>query len=193
MRTLKSVPATFLLRIVLWLVCACTLGGFLSGCSKTTPPKETTSPTKLPFAIFVVPGRTGITMAKKNPDEFYVVLTNISGEPQPVWETWNSWGYQTISFELATSDGKKYIVSKAHEGFTRNFPSTFLVKPGEHQIYTIRLDEQWETHPALTKTDELPITLKAVFEVTPSPEAKEFKVWTGRVESHNYDFSLRQW
>ena len=132
-------------------------------------------------------------MAKKKPDEFYVVLTNVSGLPQAVWESWNSWGYQTISFELTTTDGKKFIVSKRPGMFTVNFPSTFLVKPGEHQVYAIRLDEWWETHPTLPKSDEMPITLKAVYEVTPTPEATQYKVWTGRVESHSYNFTLRQW
>ncbi len=146
-----------------------------------------------PFLLSVVPGRSGITMAKSKPDEFYVVLTNVSREPQPVWETWNSWGYQTISFELTTPDGKKSIVSKGPEDFTINFPSTFLIKSGEHQVYAIRLDEWWETHPALPKREEMPITLKAAYEVTPSPEAIEYKVWTGRLESHSYNFSLRQW
>jgi len=131
-------------------------------------------------------------MAKKKPGEFYVVLTNVSREPQAVWESWNSWGYQAISFELATKDGKEFVLSKRPGIFTVNFPSTFLVEPGEHQVYAIGLDEWWEAHPTLPKRDEMPITLKAVYEVTPTPEAKEFKVWTGRLESHSYIFSLRQ-
>src|SRR5208282_4351813 len=48
---------------------------------------------------------------------------------------------------------------------------TFLIEPGEHQVYAIRLDERWETHPLLPKTDETPITLKAIYEVPPTPEA----------------------
>jgi hypothetical protein len=132
-------------------------------------------------------------MAKNKPNEFYVVLTNVSGEPQAVWETWNSWGYQVISFEITMADGKMFVLSKKQEDFTRNFPSTYLVKPGENQVFAIRLDEWWVTHPALPKSDEMPITLKAVYEVTPTPEATEYKVWTGRIESHSYSFSLRQW
>ena len=132
-------------------------------------------------------------MAKNKPREFYVVLTNVSKGPQSIWEYWNSWGYQAISFELTTADGKKFVLSKKQEEFTANFPSTFIVEPGEHQVYPIRLDEWWETHPALPKRDEMPITLKAVYEVTPTPEATEYKVWTGRLESHSYNFSLRQW
>ena len=146
-----------------------------------------------PFSLSIVPGRSGITMAQNKPDEFYVVLTNVSHEPQAVWENWNSWGYQAISFEVTMADGKKFVLSKKQEEFTMNFPSTFVVEPGEHQVYPIKFDEWWETHPALPKTDEMPIKLKAVYEVTTTPEATQYKVWTGRLESHNYNFSLRQW
>jgi len=98
-----------------------------------------------------------------------------------------------VSSNFIRADRKKFVLSKKQEGFTKNFPSTFGVEPGEHQVYPIKLDERWETHPALPKTDEMPITLKAVYEVSTTPEASQYKVWTGRLESHGYNFSLRQW
>lgn len=110
-----------------------------------------------------------------------------------MWEYWNSWGYQNVSFELTTTDGKKFIVSKRQEEFTRNFPSTFLIESGEHQVYAIRLDESWETHPSLPKLDGVHITLKAIYKVAPTSEAVQFKVWTGRLESRSYNLTLRQW
>jgi hypothetical protein len=69
---------------------------------------------KPPFSIAVVPtdsqdGGGGIEMAHKMPREFYVVLTNISQENQRAWVSWYSWGYQAISFELTTIEGKKFI------------------------------------------------------------------------------------
>ena len=132
-------------------------------------------------------------MANKDPHEFYVVLTNTSKETQAVWESWNSWGYKAISFEFTTTGGRQFVISKRAEIFTRNFPSTFLVQPSEHQVYVIRLDERWEAHPALPKTDEMPIALKAIYEVKPTSEAAQYKVWTGRIESRVYKFNLRQW
>lgn len=74
-----------------------------------------------------------------------------------------------------------------------NIPSTFLVPPGEHQVYAIRLDKWWEARPALSKRDETPIALKAIYEVKPTPEATQYKVWTGRIESRVYKLNLRQW
>lgn len=153
---------------------------------------------KAPFSLSIVPtnssGEVGsITMAESKAREFFVVLTNASKDPQQVWEFWNSWGYQNISFELTTQDGRKFIVSKRQQDFTRNFPSTFLIQPGEHQVYAIHLDKWWETRPILPKADEMLITFKAIYEVPPTPEATQYKVWTGRVESRTYKFKLRQW
>ena len=153
---------------------------------------------KAPFSLSVVPTNShgdvgGITMAQSKARDFYVVLTNVSKDPQPVWEYWNSWRYQTISFELTTAEGRKFVVSKRQQDFTRNFPSTFLIQPGEHQVYALRLDKEWETRPMLAKADEMPITLRAIYEVSPTPEATQYKVWAGRVESSSYKFMLRQW
>ncbi|HEV3219751.1 MAG TPA: hypothetical protein VGZ48_08265 [Candidatus Acidoferrales bacterium] len=153
---------------------------------------------KSPFSISIVPTRSDgnvgeITLANKMSRDFYVVLTNKSQNTQSVWEVSNSWGYQAISFELTSSEGKTYVVSKKLEDFTMNAPSTFLVEAGEHQVFAIRLDKDWETRPVLPKRDEMPITLKAVYEATQSPEASQYKVWTGRVESHSYNITLRQW
>ncbi len=151
-----------------------------------------------PFSLAVVPTRSFgdggiIAMSHDKPQDFYVVLTNVSGEPQVVWELWNSWGYQTISFELTTANGKRFVLSRGPQGFTKNNPSTFSVQPGEHEVYAIHLDKSWLTAPAFPKADEMPITLKAVYQVSPTPEATEHKVWAGRVESHTYHFTLRQW
>lgn len=117
----------------------------------------------------------------------------MSGEHQVVWESWNSWGHQTISFEVTTVNGKKFLLSRGPEDFTKNNPTTFAVQPGEHQVYPIQLDKWWVSNPAFPKTDEMPITLKAIYQVSPTREVSEQKVWTGRIESRTYHFTLRQW
>jgi hypothetical protein len=87
-----------------------------------------------PFSLAVVPSRSfgdvgSITMSHDKPDDFYVVLTNVSGEPQVIWELRNSWGYQTISFEVTTANGKTFVFSRRPEEFTKNNPTTFAVQP----------------------------------------------------------------
>jgi hypothetical protein len=151
-----------------------------------------------PFSLAVVPSwsygdRVIIEMSGNRPRDFYVVLTNVSGVSQNVWETSNSWGYRTISFELTTDDGKKVIVSRGPEVFTKNNPSTFAIQPNEHQAYAIHLDKWWVTNSPLRKSDEMPISVKAIYEVPATQEARERKVWIGRIESHTYNFTLRQW
>ena len=151
-----------------------------------------------PFTLSVVPSRSSpqarsIAIADDKPDEFYVVLSNRSKDSQSVFESWNSWGYQTVSFEFTTPDGKKTVVSKRPHAFTKNGPSTFLIPPGEHQVYAVRLDKWWEARPMLTADAEMPITLKAIYQVSVTPESTKHKVWTGRIESKAYSLTLRHW
>ena len=154
--------------------------------------------TPAPFSLDVVPSKSvddggDISMSYDKPQDFYVVLTNVSGEAQIIWESWNSWGYQTISFEITTANGKKFVLSRGPQAFTRNFPATFVIQPGEHQVYAVHLDKWWVSSPSFPKADEMSITLKAVYQVSATREASEHKVWIGRVESHAYKFMLRQW
>ena len=109
-----------------------------------------------------------------------------------MWEYWNSWGYQTISFEFTFDNNRQIVVSKRPQGFTMNFPSTFRIPAGEHKVYAIRLDSDWDIG-SIPKSTETLVGLKAIYEVTNTPEAATYNVWTGRVESDVYKFTLRQW
>jgi hypothetical protein len=149
-----------------------------------------------PFTLTVIPSWSlsqggSISFADDKPEEFYVVLTNSSKAVQPVFEHQNSWGYQNVFFEFTMPDGKKVVASKRIQIFTVNFPGTFLIPAGEHRVYAIRLDREWETRPQLAADAETQITLKAIYQVAVTPEAAEHKVWTGRVESKPYNFTLR--
>jgi hypothetical protein len=171
-------------------LCAMTIGLVHPSGTGVARAQETSQP---PFSLSIVPGIGGITMAKSNPREFYVVITNVSGQAQSIWQQRNSWGYKAISFQLTTSDGKTFLLSKKDQQFTINFPSTFVIGPGEHQVYPVKLDEQWRTSPQIPQSPEMSVALKAIYEVAPTAEAKAQNVWIGRVESRRYDFSLRQW
>ena len=154
---------------------------------------------RAPFIVTVVPSGSGsdgryITLADEQPHAFYVIVTNTSTQPQPVWQTWCSWGYWTISFDITTTDGKHFSVSKSRDAvFTRNYPATFLIPPGEHQVYLVRLDKEWTNRPKLPKASHTPITIKAIYEVIETPESRKHKVWAGRVESKTYSFTLSHW
>jgi hypothetical protein len=166
-----------------------------SVCSLLCAPVFSRAEEAPPFTLTVTPSysgdqRQGIYMGNDNKRSFDVVLTNTSKVPQPVWETWNSWGYQTVSFQITTTKGGVCTVRVKPHVFTRNFPSVFEIAPGESQVYPIVLDEKWETDPKLEKLNERIITLKAVYQVSKDPQAAEDHVWCGKVESKAYQFIL---
>ena len=145
-----------------------------------------------PFALAIVPSssvgdRQGIVIGRK-PPTFYVVLTNVSAGPQLVWEKSNSWAYQSMSLEITLADGKLITLTRKSRAFTRKFPSTFSVLPGEVQIYPIRLDAEWEENPEVSFAAPVLATVRAVYGVSQSAEAAERKVWVGRVASEGYRF-----
>jgi hypothetical protein len=134
-------------------------------------------------------------MATNTLDNFYVILTNVSKEDQLAFEDSHSWGFYAVSFELQMPDGRIVAITKKPQGFTRNIPTTFMIPPGEQMVYPIRLDKEWDAVPPLPIADETPIavTIKAIYEVKPTPESAQQKVWTGRMESRGYHFSFWHW
>lgn len=96
------------------------------------------NPRQSPFLLSVVPqwsnwDRRGISMAENMPRTFYVVLKNVSMEPQATFEAWNSWGYDAIHFEVEAADGHRFTISKKPQGFGKNTPTTFVVRSGSTQ------------------------------------------------------------
>ena len=150
------------------------------------------------FRVSIVPDQCGLNLcsistAKKDPPPFYVVLTNQSDKPQLVWEAWNSWGYRSISFEITSSTGKTYVVTKKEHGFTRNFPSVYPIPPGEQQVFPIQLDDEWVGKPTFDPAGTDRVTVKALFKIEPSKEASAARMWIGRISSRTYNLSLRHW
>lgn len=153
--------------------------------------------TQVPFQLSVVPTTsrdTGvITLAPHDSRDFYVVLRNIGDKPQAIWDDWNSWGYQAVSFEITTPDGHTSHITKREQGFGKNGPSRFVIQPGESKVFCVRFDEDWNVQPTIQKADNTPVTLRAIYEVRPTPESNNNGVWVGRVESKEYHLDLQQW
>ncbi|MBN1570233.1 MAG: hypothetical protein JXA73_20495 [Acidobacteria bacterium] len=159
-----------------------------------------------PFSIFLVPARSQeepwgleISMAADTNDSFYVILTNISKETQSAFEGWCSWGYYAISFEMETGDGRKFTISKQLSKkqfvWTRNWPAIFLIPPGESMICRILLDDYWGADPDLPIVNKtpIPVTIRAIYQLDATPESAAKNVWTGRLESLNYNLKFRHW
>ena len=155
---------------------------------------DSSKPHQAPFLLSMVPSDSrpepfGPEIIMRNVPNLYVVLANISKEPQAVFESWNSWGYSNLSFEIQTRDGHVFAVSKKLASFTRNFPSIFIIAPGEHMVFPINLNDDWNSVPPPRSTPT-PITIKAIYEVSPSTESAGLKVWTGRLESRAYNVKI---
>jgi hypothetical protein len=149
-----------------------------------------------PFRVTLVPTKSDergqIISAANNPGTFYVVLINDSPKAEVVWESWNSWGYDAISFEVTSSDGTTRHLSKKKQIFTRNFPTTFSIPPAGCQVYPIQFDSTWANVPSLFPSlGDVKVTVQAIYEVQSSQEAGEYGVWVGRTVSPKYVITLR--
>jgi hypothetical protein len=132
-------------------------------------------------------------MARTTGNSFYVVLTNNSQTAISTWELSNSWGYRTISFRAATADGEQFVISRKPQSSTVNFPASFWLVPGAHQVYPVLLNDSWAADPVPARVGKTQVSLTAVYEVSQTPESEKFRVWTGHIESKPYKIDLRQW
>ena len=149
-----------------------------------------------PLTIMVVPTSQGNIeiqeegAAAETPEVFYVILTNTSTYPVSAWETWNSWGYRTFSFEITGPDGERHSVREREDvAWGRNFPAFISIPPGGQQIFPMRLDKEWINRPQYPERDTK-ITFKAIYEVHEDDDSKGHNVWAGRIESKAYSFVL---
>ena len=151
-----------------------------------------------PFQIAIVPERSTeqgaeISWAADSKEIFYVVLTNTTDEPQRIFETWNSWGYQAISFELTLASSKKVKMAMRDQVFTKNFASTSTIPPKGHFVFPITLNDDWQGRPEFEKEGPTTVQLKAIYEISPTFESKEYAVWAGKVESEELTVKINHW
>ena len=134
-------------------------------------------------------------MADDVSDSFYVILTNTSSRPESAFEPWNSWGYYSISFVMENGADKLIKIYKVPTGFTKNTPVTFVIPPSEQMVFRIKLNDDWAATPPAPIADEdpVPVTMRAVYEVGPTPESSAQNVWIGRAESKKYHLYFRHW
>ena len=147
------------------------------------------------LSVAIVPAKSTasgqiIATALNRPQPFYVVVSNSSKGPAAIWEYWNSWGYQSISFEVTLPDGKSLLLSRREENFTRNFPSSFFVETGESQVFPIELDTRWKNQKALSGACDKQVKLRAMFHIESSSDATASQVWSGNARSKLYDVTL---
>jgi hypothetical protein len=115
---------------------------------------------------------------------FHVLWRNTSDRPLRIWAESSSWGYESLSFEITDATGKHWRALKRKAVFTRNIPTYVTIAPGQTLVKRVFFGDTtaWENFP-LEKDQPFTVRIHAVFQVAPSPEATQFAVWTGRIES----------
>ncbi|MBC7819140.1 MAG: PQQ-binding-like beta-propeller repeat protein [Planctomycetaceae bacterium] len=109
----------------------------------------------------------------------HVIIENISDKPQSHFEEWNSWGYGNVTVEWTDAGGKVGTVAKVPGIFTKNYPSTVTLQPGEALVRKISFAPQvWQGWPEIPKGTKL--RLKVIYQTAPDPKVSS---WTGKVSS----------
>jgi hypothetical protein len=124
-----------------------------------------------------------LELARSRPPAGTVVLVNSGPEAVRVWRMGNSWGDETLSFEVTRGEHVVHVV-RAPQEYTRNVPSSVAVPPGgRHELPFDLGDGSWESDEPLDRLAGPGAQLVAVYEVRETPESRAHGVWTGRVES----------
>lgn len=157
-----------------------------------------------PFTLHIVPssyptGRTPYSSISIGEMYFYrsfdVVLTNVSDKPLRVWESWNSWGWKNLSFEITLSNGQVIYTEQtdAHL-WTKNVPSWEQIPPNRHYVFRVNFQPMkqggvWD-NSILEYVNEstTKCKIKAIYEICQSDELYEENVWMGRVESEEEEY-----
>src|SRR5262245_53882227 len=78
---------------------------------------------------------------------FHVIASNLSDQPQRIWQEPFSWGYWALSFEFNDESGKKWTAKKrGMKPFTMNKAAYWLLEPHESLVYEVYFADSdiWE-------------------------------------------------
>jgi hypothetical protein len=148
------------------------------------------------LAVRIVPtsykekGRPAIEL-RRSSEHFYVVVTNVSGEPIRLWKEWCSWGYFNLSFQVTDDAGRSVEVRKQNRDWTKNYPDMMIIPTGEHHVREINFDPTtWENPPMTEAGRSRSVRLRAIYGIQANTETKEHGVWTGQVSSPEASYEL---
>jgi hypothetical protein len=127
------------------------------------------------------------------PSRFYVIVSNVSNEPQRVWDEHCSWGYFALSFEFTDITGKTTTAKKRDITWTVNSPVWRSLAPQESLVLEVHYaaTNWWSRFPE--PQGSRTVTMRAVFTVSPDEESRRHKVWTGRISSEDREVTIHPW
>lgn len=156
-----------------------------------------------PFTLHLIPSSypTGnlsypvLDIGKPFYYSFEVVLTNTSDKPLRIWESWNSWGWKTLSFEIKLPDGQVIYTEQTDARlWSKNVPNWDQIPPNRHYVFRVDFKPMkqggyWD-NSILDYVNESPTKckIKAIYEICQSDELYEENVWMGRVESEEEEY-----
>ena len=113
-----------------------------------------------------------------------VTISNLSGNTFKIWETWNSWGWGSVYLLIDTEDKQRNIILKRDpkRDWTVNYPSFIEIAPGQSFSFTLK-GEDLVSENDLSGLKENALMMKAVLEIHETPEAIQYGIFTGKVES----------
>lgn len=119
-------------------------------------------------------------------DSLEVIFMNHGDDTIRIWEFHNSWGWHTIYLQLKNilSHEEFRLTKRKQMGWTKNGPGFIELFP--HEPHTVKFyppEEGWESEEDVSGLRHLPLTVKAVLEIPETPEAGEFGIFVGKVES----------
>ncbi len=118
--------------------------------------------------------------------ETFVVYKNNTSDVIRIWQPDNSWGWENLSFiiRIKKSNSILHISRVKNMVWTKNGPVYFEILPGHQMKVPVQLTgKSWEADKDISKIRNEPVSIKAVFTITKTPEGKELNVWVGKAES----------
>jgi hypothetical protein len=175
-------------KMKIYLVCSSAIGLLLiaSGASENKN-------AKYPIQVRIARHSTAVGVGKGNdlPNQLFVVITNVSDAPVRIWDQWNGWGYDNLTFSMQTDNRKIRKTLKRFGGENGGHgPESIELGPGDHYVCSVRfaaddqndLTDSWG--PLVIRNGEYPwITLRADYEIKADDFSRQKNVWTGRVSS----------
>jgi hypothetical protein len=108
-----------------------------------------------------------------------VTIRNVGASDLLIWRPGNSWGDEALRFETEGPTGERSMLRKSQD-YTRNVPATETIAPaGALERHFDLHDGTWTSGPSRGDAR----TLRAVFEIPDSEDARIHGVWTGCVLS----------
>jgi hypothetical protein len=129
---------------------------------------------------------TGVIMI---PGRLFVILRNVSNEPQKIWGDTTKQGPSALSFVITMANGDSYHLCKPDNWIGCQYKYPWAIPPGDVFVIEVNIEEAWVGLPFFPEGKSTPIRMKAIFESPPCYESNESRVWVGVIVSKEYLFT----